>query len=53
MNFLRIDVIHMYCSWVTLQHQCTWECETKIYVKVSAEKNNNNDFYCYVGQWCQ
>ena len=45
MNFFKIDPIHLYQGRVTLLHVYTQECETKIYVEVSVEKNNSIDFY--------
>ena len=42
MNFSKIDLIHLYHSRVTLLHVYAQECETKIYVEVSVEKNNRN-----------
>ena len=45
MNFLKIDLIHLYHGGVTLLHVYAQEHETKIYVEVSVEKNNSIDFY--------
>ena len=48
MNLFRMDGIHIYHGWVTLQ-QCTRQCKAKIYVEVSVENNKNIDFYRSVG----